>query len=185
MEKTLANLPVNALSEIMGKLSLKNATSLGSTSRSTRALLERTHPKRYKGPPDYTKGKGKYQKEYDEMQKTLDGIADKLFHDRTLTKRKIFKARQQCYLYDHAFVKAKEAYEKHHLVYTLTRYWKKAANLKKVYKGLLKHLETMGKAYEPTGQALRKKQPQDGSDETQAHKVMDALIKYIPAGAVK
>jgi hypothetical protein len=43
----------------------------------------------------------------------------------------------------------------------------------------------MGKAYEPTGQALRKKQPQDGSDETQAHKVMDALIKYIPAGAVK
>ena len=177
MEKTLANLPVNALSEIMGKLSLKNATSLGSASRSTRALLERTHPKRYKGPPDYTKGKGKYQKEYDQLEETMKNLLNTI-DNSSLTIKRAVKLRQEYFLRDHALERAKEAYAHGNLLRTMTRYWKKAARLKEVYKGVIKQLETMGEAYEPAVHAL-KKNPKE-SVEDQSHRIMDGLVKYLP-----
>jgi hypothetical protein len=179
MTTKLTNLPVNALSEIMGKLSLKDATVLGTVSKHTRAALDRVHPDRYKGPPDYTKGKGKYQKEYDGMHIMIAEVFEKETHKK-LTKKQDRNLHRQFFLHQNAFQKAQEAYAKGHLVYTMTRYWKKAANLKEVYQGVLKKLKSMGKAYEPAIQALKKKQSKESSDETQAHKIMDAVVKYIP-----
>ncbi len=181
MTKKLTNVPIDALTEIMGKLDLKDATALGSVSTQTRAALDRAHPTRYKGPPDYTKGKGKYQKEYDGLEKTMDSLFVKVGFGLTLKQSR--KLHKNYYQRLAAFEKAQEAYLNGRLVYTMTRYWKTGANLKEVYKGVVKQLKTMGKVYDSAIKALQKK-PKE-ADETQMHKIMDALVKYLPQFTVK
>jgi hypothetical protein len=172
MTKKLTNLPVDSLTEIMGHLSLKNATAMGTVSKHTRTALEMVHPDRYKGPPDYTEGKGKYQKEYDAMDSILKNTLD-------ASKAQTWRLRRSYYMHTDAFTRAQVAYESGHLVYSMTRYWKNAANMKVVYKGVLKQLKTMGDSYKLAIKALKTKQSKTHSDESQAHKVMDALVKYL------
>lgn len=177
MTKKLTDLPINALTEIMSHLDLKSAVALGSTSQQPSAALEVVHPKtqRYLGPPDYTKAKGKYQKEYDGLEDTMGKLVDMNVH---LTLKKSMRLHQQYILHKRALQAAKRAYGKGKLTQTIRIYWKKAVTLKEVFNGLVRQLKTMGEKYEKAVVMLKKKTKD--RDESQAHKIMDGLVKYLP-----
>jgi hypothetical protein len=195
----LEDMSLDDLGAVMAQLNIKHATALGSTSKVMRAALERKYPDRYKGPPDYTKGKGKYQEYYDALENYMRSLSMVVYWarstDHIITRKEEDKLRKDYLRRLRALDEAKEAYAEGRLVHMMTTKWKDAKDRKYIFDGILDHLRTMGPAYEPAIQVLEKKREKLGilqrlrgmrleepneDDESQTHRIMDALVHYLP-----
>ena len=182
---TLGDVPSNVLASIMRRLSVKNAAKAAGASASVRAAVEEAFPSRPRGPKDYLKRTGRFQKKYNALRKTMKkreaACADKLARGE-ISDAEAERCTLAYYADREAFDISVAALKENELVTMIHTHWKPTAYFKRVLKKVKAKLRAMGRQYAPALKALRKVRAP--YDETHATRVMDAIVLVLDAGTL-